>query len=762
MDHSIMRIYFRLLLLLLFFCHANSQAQNMPIGYWRSHMPFTNAIAVATDGVTLFSASDQSFFTFNAASKELTTYSKVEGMSDVGIAALEYDAVTGLTVIGYTNGNIDLFKNETFFNIPDLKLKTISPKTINDIYTENGLAYLSTSFGIVVLDLKKRETKETYNFSINGKSFGVQKLVTLGNYFYAITDSGIFRANKSNPNLQSIAVWQRINKHIALVSASSFASKLFLTTKDSLFVLRADTLFPLYNSPYQITKLTTDSRGVLLNEYNTTNFNGDIKFFDSIGLVFDSFKVKGNPQGVVKLSDNTYWVADQVYGLGQRNSSNTLDYIRPEGPAAAGSFDILPYNGDVWVAHGGYDENWTYTYNTAGVSHFKDGKWTWFNQLTDWGFFNQLTDFIALAKDPIDGTVYACSYRSGLVVFKPDGSKELIADTPLLEKHFIDFTSYRVAGATFDLNGNLWLNNSGAVHELSVKTRDGNIHRYSGAGSRLNAAYILTDNNNLKWYFLPSGGDGVAVYDDNNTPDNPADDRMAKISASQYNLNSYVTCIAQDRQNAIWIGTNDGIGVINCSPDQVFAGNCEIRKPIVQFDKFAGYLFQNEKVRTIAVDGANRKWVGTTNGVWLISPDGDKIIYRFTVDNSPLPANDVRKIAVDPVTGDVYMGTIAGLVSYRSTATEGGTSNESVTTFPNPVPSGYSGTIAIRGLAENSDVRITDIAGQLVFRTKALGGQAVWNGRDYTGHRPQSGVYLIFITNKDGSQTHVGKMVFME
>jgi hypothetical protein len=102
------------------------------------------------------------------------------------------------------------------------------------------------------------------------------------------------------------------------------------------------------------------------------------------------------------------------------------------------------------------------------------------------------------------------------------------------------------------------------------------------------------------------------------------------------------------------------------------------------------------------------------------------------------------------------------LICYRGTSTEGGKENKEVKVFPNPVPSGYKGTIAIKGLVENADVRITDISGQLIYRTKALGGQAVWDGMDYTNRRPQTGVYLIFITNKDGSQKHVGKMVFME
>ena len=127
-----------------------------------------------------------------------------------------------------------------------------------------------------------------------------------------------------------------------------------------------------------------------------------------------------------------------------------------------------------------------------------------------------------------------------------------------------------------------------------------------------------------------------------------------------------------------------------------------------------------------------------------------------------MPSNIIQKIAVDNITGDVYIGTDHGLVSYRSTATEGGTGNQDVLVFPNPVPSGYTGTIAIKGLAANADVRITDIDGQLIYRTKALGGQAVWNGVDYKGHRPQTGVYLIFVSSSDGSQTYAGKMMFMQ
>src|SRR5690606_14308572 len=234
-----------------------------------------------------------------------------------------------------------------------------------------------------------------------------------------------------------------------------------------------------------------------------------------------------------------------------------------------------------------------------------------------------------------------------------------------------------------------------------------NYYNFTGAAAATASASVIIDGYNQKWYISP--GLGLAVYDDNYTIANPSDDRFARINQHNNLPNNNTNCIVKDKDGAIWIGTENGIGIINC-PGDFLNGNCEVEQRIVQYDEFAGYLFQGESVMSIAVDGANRKWVGTNNGVWLISESGDEIIHRFTSSNSPLPSDNIQKIAVDPVTGDVYIGTALGLVSYRSTAIEGKDTPENVLSFPNPVPSGYEGTIAIKGLSNNADVRITDIA----------------------------------------------------
>lgn len=734
--------------------------QNMPVGSWRAHMPFNQVVTAATDGVTIYAGSEYSFFTYNAAQDELSTYSKVEGMSDVGISYIDYDATTGFTIIAYKNANVDLFRDETFYNIPDIKLRTIvGAKNINHIHSEGGLAYLSTSFGVVVLNLEKRETKETYSFVNNNLNIGVRSFTSAGGYFYAVTENGIYRAPRNSPALQAFSTWQLVDATPNFRDIISYNGKILVSQTDSLFQLNNGVMDLVYVSPYEITHLDSGKGGLWLSEYVPATYTGKAKLLNNSFQPVDSFHVMGKPEKTLLLSDESVWIADSFNGLCKRTGENETRFYMPSSPPGVGAYDILASNGEVWVAHGSVDDNWAYQYTRAGISRYKDGSWTTYNFSTV-PALSEATDFIALAKDPIDGTLYAGAYRSGLFIIKPDGTQEYYKEgTSFLEPTAGDPTSYRVSGLAFDANGNLWLTQAGATHEIVARTRDGNWHKFMGAATGIYAASVVIDDYNQKWYLTPSAGNGIAVYDDRGTVENPADDVFMRVSTAS--VSSVALSLAKDKDGAIWIGTNDGIGIINC-PGDFIQGNCQIDRPIVQYDQFAGFLFQNEQVKTIAVDGANRKWIGTTNGVWLISPDGDKIIYRFTVDNSPLPSNNIQKISIDPITGDVYIGTASGLVSYRSTATEGGGTQQSLVTYPNPVPSGYSGTISIRGLAENSDVRITDISGQLVFRTKALGGQAVWNGLDYTGKRPQSGVYLIFATNKDGSQAGTGKMVFME
>ena len=152
---------------------------------------------------------------------------------------------------------------------------------------------------------------------------------------------------------------------------------------------------------------------------------------------------------------------------------------------------------------------------------------------------------------------------------------------------------------------------------------------------------------------------------------------------------------------------------------------------------------------------------GTKNGAWLLSADGAKIIYQFTTDNSPLVDNNVQKITIDGKTGEVFFATAKGICSFRSTATEGGTQNSNVLVFPNPVPPGYTGSIAIRGLVDNAFVKITELDGRLVYQTRSFGGQAIWNGKNYKGGNVATGVYLVLVSDDTRTEKIATKIVFI-
>jgi len=224
-----------------------------------------------------------------------------------------------------------------------------------------------------------------------------------------------------------------------------------------------------------------------------------------------------------------------------------------------------------------------------------------------------------------------------------------------------------------------------------------------------------------------------------------------------------VFSLAQDLDGELWIGTDEGIGIIY-SPENVFnGGNYDAVRPLVEVDGYVQYLLETETVTAITVDGDNKKWIGTERaGVFLLSSDGTEEIHHFSAENSQLYSNSIIDIEINGKTGEVFFGTDLGIISYKSTATDGGPVNSDVIAYPNPEREGYEGTIAIKGLVHNASVRITDVSGTLIYATTAEGGQAIWNGRSLNGDRAHTGVYLVFATNDDGKESIVTKILVIK
>ncbi len=775
-----MRLFPLLTALSTFLFLIKASGQGGPIGTWRAHYNYNASPAIALGGGQIFVCAGPGFFTHDRATGLSETYSKVNGMADVAPSYVAYDDATGTAVIAYPNSNIDLFREGSGFrNIPDLRLKVYAgSKAVNSIYAADGLAYLSTGLGIVVVDLRTDRIRETYTITAAGEVISVAAFARSGSHLYAATARGLYRAPRTAPELQALAVWARIDSASNLVGLVETGGGLFAASPAVLyrFNAAAATLDTVYQPAASATILHLDAgpSGPLLSEARTGAPSGIAKRMQADGTAAaDSFTV-GRPAVVMEDLDGTLFAADRFRGLLQRTTGTDFRAIVPGGPEASTSYDIYASAGDVLVAHGRYDERYAPGASASGFSRYREGAWTSYTLYNYPPFGDSMRDIVAIAR-AADGTVCLGSIEHGLMLVHPNGEVEAFKQGSPIEAARPGFGSalHPVVALAFDGDGSLLVGQF-AVGGAEMARREagtGTWTKYTtpvseAAGIRAKAAAgLLADPvTGIKWWYVPQGG-GLFAYNDGGTPDNTADDayRWFRAGEGQGGLpTSNVLSIAADRDGALWVGTDDGVAIIQCAGAATDDG-CDATLPVVQFDQFAGYLFDGEIVSTIAVDGANRKWVGTGTGVWLISPAGDSVIARYTAANSPLPQDAVRTIAIDGGTGDVYIGTDAGLVSFRSTATDGGTETAaSVLTFPNPVPSGYSGTIAIRGLTEGADVRITDVAGQLVYRTRALGGQAVWDGKDYTGRRPQSGVYLVLATNADGTQTYSGKIVFME
>ena len=732
-----------------------------PIGNWREFLNYQNTIEVVK-GDKIYCATQTNLFSVDA-NNEIERYNKITGLNDIGVSCIGWDNTTQQLVIVYNNSNLDLLKGSTIQNISDIKRSTISGnKTIYNIFCLNGFAYLCSGLGIIVTDLSKFEIKDTWIIGSTGNQIKVNAFTTDGNYFYAATDEGLKRAAINSNNLADFNNWLNLSGSNGL-SAGAVKNILFANNKiiaqknDSLFVMNNNNWNLIYaDTAWKIINTNASSNNITVCQNKTTGASRVIEL-DVTGKIIKTISQAGIisfPQNSL-IDNNSIWVAD-LYG-GLSNFSSTVQQFIPNGPPGIATGDMIFSNVTLFVAAGTVDAAWNYIYNRNGVYSFENDLWNYKNSFNTTAL-DSVFDFISLASDPTGTGIWAGSYGGGLVNFNSNQIK--IYKKNYLQPAIGDVTSYRVSGLAFDQNNNLWIANYGAAQNLKVIKNDGTWKSFSIPFSLTENAIsqIVVDDANQLWMVSPKGN-GVICYNYGSSVDATNDDQWKyfRTGIGSGNLPSNnVYCLAKDKNSFIWIGTDNGIAIVQCAAN-IFTQNCDAVLPVIQQGQFAGYLFQNQTVQCIAVDGANRKWVGTTNGVWLVSAEGDKVIYNFTTDNSPLLNNDVRKITIDPKTVEVFFATFAGICSFRSTATEGSETNN-VLVFPNPVPPNYNGTIGIRGLVENSLVKIAELNGRLVYQTRSLGGQAIWNGTNYNGSKALPGVYLVIVRNDDGSEKSVGNI----
>lgn len=775
----IMRLFWSLGLFITFFTGL-SFSQGIAIGEWRDHLPYSSVICVASAPNTIYAATPYSLFYLDEEDLSITRLSKVNGLSDIGITSIAYCNSIGVLVVAYSNANIDLLFNDgTIINIPDIKRKNlVGNKTINNICIQGSNAWLSCGFGIVVLDLARIEIKDTYFIGNEGAHINVADIAIDADSIYAASDVGVYTANLNSPNLAFFANW-RFMTELPSPSANYqeiefFNDKLILCQKivgfnnDSTFIRESGiwNMFALQTNT-EVKSIRASSNFLAVTNYdNVQLYNSDLSYFRHVYTYHGDY-----PQpmdAVFTVEEDFIYIGDQNYGLVKNWDSWNADYIQPEGPYSSSIFKLTQAGDQIAGVAGGRDGSWGNLFHQSIAYQYKDENWNSFYSFNTAGM-DTIYDLIAIAISPTDpGRIFAGSFGRGLLEFQ-DGNLTKVynaANSNISEVSGADPEEVKVGALKFDENNNLWIATCFTGDALSVLEPSGVMTTFSLSsvvGSNV-ISDIAIDENGYKWMIMPRSG-GIVVFDDNQTPSVKGDDRFIKLSTSEGlgmlpSMN--VFSIVVDRNGDIWIGTDKGIAVFY-SPENVFEGSgYDAQQILVDIGGgSARPLLESEGISALCVDGANRKWIGTEKaGVFLMSEDGLTEEFHFTTENSPLLSDNITSIAIQPSSGEVFFGTFGGIISFRGTATEPIEQNDSAFVFPNPVLADFNGYIAISNLPENCSFTIADIYGNLVYSAEALGGQAIWNGRDLQGEKPATGVYLIFVSNPDGSLTQVAKLLF--
>lgn len=760
---------------------AMAYAQNGPMFSWQSFLPYSESYTAAEAGEYVFIGTKTGLYRVAKEDLSIRRFAKEDGMADQFITALAYSSTAEALIIGYKNGNIDVYKDNTFSNYPDIiNSNSVSDKEIYSITTYRNMAYICAGFGISSYDLNTFKFIGTVKFQpMNAPEIGVKDIFVDDDNMYAATEKGIYYYSDNNlfenfeswtpvPGLNT-GSYTHVDEYNGKIHAL-YSGKLSLNAdeKDTVFVLNGggsiSTLTEFYGKT--LNGLNSGRNRLCITIAPTSGNSGSVMVKDADGSTYinvsNNFFV--NPRTPIVTNDNRVWVPDAYFSLLVCSAPNEFRLIYPQGPFTNKSRRIDVYEGKLAVASGSLNNGFGPVLNSDGV-FFYDG--------TDWKYQNgsnqplmqNTYDYNDIIRHPTDPTVYYASaiYQGGLFRFK-DNVCTNVYNNATTGGILGDTNSTSIHALAFDSQGNLLMANAGTSKALAIMKPDGSFSTVSipGINSSDRVVKIIPVTDEILW---------MAVYNKGIVAIKHTDYAISNIRLLTNAIGSgklpslQVTSMARDKDGEIWVGTGDGFTIFY-NPSSVFESgvNIDASQPVVKADDGNNEpVLKGANVYSIAVDGGNRKWISMVgSGATLLSDDGFTILESFTKSNSPLLSDIVYSADIDGVSGDVYFSTDIGICAYRSDATEAEDQFSDVYAFPNPVRPGYSGYVTIKNLAQDAEVKITDVNGQLIYETVANGGTAVWNMESFSGHRAKSGIYLVFANGAEKKVKHVAKILVMQ
>lgn len=761
--------------LILFFLMSFVLVQAYPQNNrWTIYAAYHDASKCVSVGSKIYVLSDGGLYSYDYEDMDVVTYDKSGVLSDNGIFDISYCSEEKTLVIVYNNGNIDLLYDDgSVYNMTDFKNKTAGDKTINDIYVNGKNMYMSTNYGLLIVDIAERIFSKTYTLDYEINSVAVD-----GNFIYAATDNGVYKGNTAD-NLQDKSKWSVITKN-AIDEFIDFNGKLYSLTSSGVFSIDKST-FAMTNISKFSAKYWSICNDMLLLS--------DASSLYSVGTDGKMTLLDGKGIRTADYAGNTYWCAcgtDGLKGMSLKDGKFTenVSSVIPDSPMRNYSYFLrmTPEN-RLLVAGGSFNYNGQSFPGT--LMKYENQSWTCFDEETPIAtvgksLYVNVTD---IAQDPNDSEHhFAGSASDGIFEFKDykmvnhydyrNSPLQSILPSSSRPNAYVWIT-----GLEYDKDGNLWMLNNQTDTIVRILKNDGKWAAlyYSEIKDIPTLDQVLFDNRDWAWINCrrttnnPVNYAGVFCVDTKGTLENTADDsrkfitRFSNQDGVAYSPDLF-NCIAEDLDGNIWFGTDKG-PFVTYSPEDVFDNGfyfTQVKIPRNDGTNLADYLLSDVNITCITIDGGNRKWMGTSgNGVYLLSSDGIEMIEHFTTENSPLISDNIESIAIDGSTGEVFFGTDAGLVSYLGTATDpaGSLSDDNIKVYPNPVRPEYTGRIYITGLMRDTDVKIVSASGYLVNSGTSVGGEYTWDGKNKGGKRVASGVYYVLASDAEGNSGAVAKIL---
>jgi len=737
---------------------------------WKSYFSYNEIVDVANGGVTVYSATENSIFSKNTTSGNLTQTNSISGLKPESITCITRSESVNKTFIGNANGlllvvNADGSVTQKVDIITEVPVPP-NKKKINDLYEHNGRIYIATDYGISVLNALTLEFVATYFIGSNGEEVEVLQTTVKDNEIYAVTrTNGIRKGDLNNPFLFDFSQWTTFDAGFWTGIVTFNNEIIAANTNSRTFRLNGSSIVEVLNHSQVALKIKTNQSELVITTANTIFVVN--QSFSTIATISTAAFSEVTPVfTAATVVNNRIFIGTEKDGLFETNLNNTSTFenISPNGPLQNLIFRVKKAPNKIWAVHGSYNQEYNpFPLDELGVSVFDND--------TGWGIIpyedlleaKSLSDIAINPNNPNE--VYVSSYFSGLLKINgnnisllnntntgPNGLESLVLTPP--NPSYVDI---RVNSPTFDREGNLWVTNAFVNRAIKVQ-RGTQWQSYNLQGVTANFASgrynnMVIDRNRTKW--IAAFNDGIVAFNEN------LNNKFININVSNGNLpDPVVTCVALDNRNQLWIGTLRGLRIVSSIDRFLTEEEIATTNIVIQEGDLAQELFFQQTILDIAVDGANRKWVSIANGgVFLVSANGQETIYRFDKNNSPLPSNTILDIEIDGASGEVFFATDKGMVSFLGTSTRPSDSLADVFVYPNPVRPGFAGTVKISGLTDRANVKITDIEGNLVFETTSAGGTIEWDTTAFGKYKVASGVYMIFVASQDGTDSTVKKVM---